>query len=559
MSLGIPRVLEITYNQTEGCHVHIHSIVASKTEPDWMTGSDMNPATDYAVEDSALRRLAMPFRELDDTVVTSPKGHEGRGAVCHVCGAGSWTISHCGRPLCLPCQKKRAARYYPIINNALIAGQVVMKRRHRATNRKYAYRFMTVTIKSVPDGHLHRAVRKAEKAWQDLRRSTFWKVQCDVLGDIPRLEITYDQTEGWHVHIHSIVASKFVPEGDLFNPLHFKGDPDPKHPQNLRDQWLALTGDSIIVDVRAITSPVSFTRELVKYVFKPTDDKKKNISNWPASARRELAETLVGPHRMVWYCPTHHSRDRQHCVDHVTPDGYTTVECAGAYRLERQGFHPLEPSGMFRSEPTRAKKIPSGWMVEVSSARNGKRAKFKSIDSGFRVWFPGWLGLIAAAKKEPRKPSCHQCGLGESRGRQYWKTYIGCNHLNASHALNSIPEHQIAGRITRTPLDLHYHMPSSWKPPPGYENFRPWMRQHVVDMVRVRAQDELEIAEVWQSLFPDDPVDVPRLIVDSLANLHILDKHPKTGQYHLNETMLARLTWRNSGKVSKPARTPGGE
>jgi len=487
MSLGIPQVIE----------------------PDWMTGSDMVPSTDYAVEDSVLRRLAMPFRELDDTVVTSPKGHEGRSTVCHVCGSGSWTISHCGRPLCLPCQGKKASRYYPIINKALIAGQTLMDRRLKDTNIRYEYRFVTVTIKSVPDGHLNRAVRKASKAWQNLRRSVFWTVQCDVLGDIPRLEITYSQTEGWHVHIHSIVASKFMPAGELFNPLRSVGDFDPKHPENLTDQWHALTGDSIIVKIGSVKDAASLTRELVKYIFKPTDDKEMGISSWPASARRELAETLAGPYRIVWFCPSHHSRKRQECLDYESPNGHTRVRCEGEYRLERQGFHPLTPSGIFRTDATRQ-------------------------------------GLISAAKEEePDKPSCHQCGLGELRGRRYWEDiqrYYGCDNSNASIALNLIPEHQVAGGTTRTPLDLHYHMPSSWKPPPEYENFKPWMRQHVVDMVRHHAQDELEITEVWHSLFPEDPDDVPMLNIKSLSNLHVLERDSKTGYYRVNEPMLARLS-----------------
>ena len=467
---------------------------------EWSELTGLMPWTEDRELDGKLRRDALPFRVLDDTVVTDAKGHDGRGTVCETCGQSAWTITHCGRPLCIPCQRKRVGRQFPHMSKALIAGQARMDELSKVQNVKYAYRFVTVTLKSVPIGQLAHGVRRIKRSYQALRRTAFWK-GCRVLGDLPRVEVTFSEG-AWHVHVHSIVSSIFMPAGDKFGV------------GNLTDAWLAVTGDSFINKVESVTDTSGALRELVKYIFKPTDDMEKSISAWPDNVRRELAEVLAGPYRVVWFCPVHHARTRSECLQvareqedaRLAGSGIHAEVCEGEYRLERQGFRPLLPSGIFR-EILREVKL-----------------------------------------EEPDKPSCHQCGLGNMRDRRWWENsqimIHGWDHGNAFQsadcALNLIHAHEMTEEHGRSPLDLHYCMPSGWIPPPEFADFVPETRHIIVDMLREREQDFDGLLDRWT--FGFDESRVLRLGLRSLENLSVVEVEYGTGIYRLNEAMLARLT-----------------
>jgi len=65
------------------------------------------------------------------------------------------------------------------------------------------------------------------------------------------LEITRNGTTGlWHPHVHLIVEGRYLPVGELSR------------------RWLAVTGDSPIVDIRLVRNDAAVARYVAKYLCK---------------------------------------------------------------------------------------------------------------------------------------------------------------------------------------------------------------------------------------------------------------------------------------------------
>ena len=103
-----------------------------------------------------------------------------------------------------------------------------------------------------------------------LRADHRWKAH--VAGGIQALEITYNRkTDLWHVHTHIIVTGSYLPQ-----------------PQ-LKAAWKLATGDSDIVDIRAVNDRSKAARYVARYVSKPLD-----VDTWPPHRIREYAEAMKG-------------------------------------------------------------------------------------------------------------------------------------------------------------------------------------------------------------------------------------------------------------------------
>jgi hypothetical protein len=374
-------------------------------------------------EDLELRKKAVPLYPLDSTVITSEKGHKAMGIVCEICGKGEKLLTHCGRPLCIPCMKKKSGRKRVRLSKALAMSVVSeMETFNRAHNRQDRLRLVTLTETTKP-GHLKNGVTRLVKDFRKLCKSKAWMDEWGVRGILPDIEWTLTEN-GWHVHVHMALIGGFIPAGpDFARP----GEP------NLRDIWQGITGDSFIVDVREIRDPRTVVSEVEKYLVKPISDSNERIQDWPLEVRHEVAEVIAGPHRIRWYCHTHRSRSRKNCLDFIPRPGMKLKHpCDGEYRKERAGFRSLLPTGSFRKA-------------------------FQEVD----------------AETEDQN-LCRRCGMAKMRGSQYWNQRDG--PANAQIALNLIEAHEagdtkeIKGLCGGDPMA---NMPSGWTPPPGFEGYDP--------------------------------------------------------------------------------------
>lgn len=85
-----------------------------------------------------------------------------------------------------------------------------------------------------------------------LRRRAFWKENCPDGAALVELKLS-ERTGRWHVHLHCLVHGRFIDQ------------------KKLSTEWLAVTGDSSIVDVRAVSDLGDVVRYVAKYVTKPLD------------------------------------------------------------------------------------------------------------------------------------------------------------------------------------------------------------------------------------------------------------------------------------------------
>jgi len=88
------------------------------------------------------------------------------------------------------------------------------------------------------------------EAFNKLRRRSAWKKNIN--GGAAFLEIKVSERTGlWHPHLHIIATGKYFPAHELSR------------------EWLAVTMDSSVVDIRAVTDAGHVAAYVTKYVTKP--------------------------------------------------------------------------------------------------------------------------------------------------------------------------------------------------------------------------------------------------------------------------------------------------
>jgi hypothetical protein len=112
-------------------------------------------------------------------------------------------------------------------------------------------RFVTLTLKHNSEP-IESQLTRLNTCWNRLRERKFFKT-C-MRGGAAFLEIKLDQTgRFWHPHLHVICEGAYIHSGQLSS------------------EWHAVTGDSYIVDVRAVESADKAAAYVAKYASKPLD------------------------------------------------------------------------------------------------------------------------------------------------------------------------------------------------------------------------------------------------------------------------------------------------
>ena len=113
---------------------------------------------------------------------------------------------------------------------------------------KQRIRFMTLTLKSTDD-QPEVCVRRLYACFRKLRQRQ--KMKSLIRGGIAFLELTYTpERRQFHPHLHIIFEGNYVPHAQL------------------RNEWLSVTGDSFIVDVRQVARPDHAIGYVAKYASK---------------------------------------------------------------------------------------------------------------------------------------------------------------------------------------------------------------------------------------------------------------------------------------------------
>lgn len=208
----------------------------------------------------ALTSLAVPFRRQDSFAS---------------CGNSYWLLESRSRPgvykltadlchdrWCPACGRLRAD---------LVAGNVLA-----ALAGKPA-RLVSLTVRSTDDP-LRLQLKRLYAHFRRLRSTAIWKNR--ILGGVGVLEITYNATTcRYHPHLHCLTHGHFLPLEDL------------------RREWLRLTGDSFEVDVRYVQDEQKAAHYVTKYIAKPVDH---GIYHSP-SALREAIQAVQGVKQLITF------------------------------------------------------------------------------------------------------------------------------------------------------------------------------------------------------------------------------------------------------------------
>lgn len=154
-----------------------------------------------------------------------------------------------------------------------------------AVARMDSPRFITLTqaAKAEP---LFLSLARLRGNLRTLRRSPVWN--SAVRGGVYSIEVTRNANTGlWHVHAHVIADGDFLAQ------------------RRLSEAWKAASGDSYIVDIRAVHSKSSVAAYVTKYISKPAD-----LSSWPRPAIEEYARDMAGV-RMIHAFGNAHARDAE--------------------------------------------------------------------------------------------------------------------------------------------------------------------------------------------------------------------------------------------------------
>lgn len=146
------------------------------------------------------------------------------------------SCNKCGDRMCTACQNERAALIRENIAQLIDANNP---------------RFLTLTLRH-SNTPLKDQIDRIYRSFTALRRRTAWKDHVE--GGAAFLEIKVGEKDGlWHVHLHCLVTGSFW------------------HQKDISHEWHCVTGDSSIVDIRAIQSSEDAARYVTKYVTKPAD------------------------------------------------------------------------------------------------------------------------------------------------------------------------------------------------------------------------------------------------------------------------------------------------
>jgi hypothetical protein len=138
---------------------------------------------------------------------------------------------------------------------------------HAATAKADSLRFITLTLRT-RQASLGEMLDDLYAGLRAFRRTKAWKQH--VRGGVACVEVTRNpRTGGWHPHLHILADGEYWDQ------------------RQLSAAWAEITGDSPVVDIRAVRSRRKAAQYVAKYAAKPPE-----IGDWPAAAIAEYARAM---------------------------------------------------------------------------------------------------------------------------------------------------------------------------------------------------------------------------------------------------------------------------
>ena len=182
------------------------------------------------------------------------------GGGCRMLYQGGIGDEHAFRMVSFRCNNRFCPRCSKLRSNRI--GQNVQR---YLSERECRLRFVTLTLRH-NDSALRDQLKRLTSCVNNLKRRDWWKRR--VRGGMMFIEVKQSRAGKWHVHAHLIMDSSWLEQEELAR------------------EWQAVTGDSMIVDVREISD----ARKAASYVAKYGS---KSFDSELLSEPRKLAEVMI--------------------------------------------------------------------------------------------------------------------------------------------------------------------------------------------------------------------------------------------------------------------------
>lgn len=215
-------------------------------------------------------------------------GHPGRIKRFEHCGCKAWVqksvsgkfrviANWCRDRLCPLCGRRRSSTAARLID-ALCSGKDV--------------RFVTLTLRHTLTLDLGQQIDRLQECFRRLRQRKFWSAH--VTGGVGTIECKRSDDGSWHVHMHILISGTYMAQREL------------------SADWLAVTGDSPIVDIRKPRGSTDRPSWYVaKYIGKPADG---HTLSMPGSLDA-LVIALKGRRTLIRFGDWHADPDREQTDD----------------------------------------------------------------------------------------------------------------------------------------------------------------------------------------------------------------------------------------------------
>lgn len=199
-------------------------------------------------------------------------------------------------------------------------------------------KFITLTLRHTNDP-LKDQVSRLKNAFRRLRQRVLWR---KVKWGAAVIEIKRNPNSGeWHPHLHILVDAKFIPQ------------------EQLSSAWLAVTGDSSIVDIRAVKDRRAAVNEIAKYASKPCSFQNLRDS---LLAGATLYEAIDGRRLLIIFGDWPKHMDRSKMEDSLPDDWVPVQPLADCLREAKAGDpHALERLRQCNIPP----KVLKGWLKAI--------------------------------------------------------------------------------------------------------------------------------------------------------------------------------------------------
>jgi len=187
-----------------------------------------------------------------------------------------------------------------------VAGNKIRKKYNPLLKQIHRPKFLTLTMKSRPS---------LTRRWVDEFRSNFNKLlrrkpfDKMVYGGLYAFHVTYGD-HGWHLHLHCVLDAEFIWHGVW------------------KRAWKAITGDSIIVDIRPKKSAGAALGYLCQYISKPADIRGRSDEFNDAFAGRRLVQSFGSLYNAV---PKKEPFPCEHCGNTVWMSEFELMALCNAH------------------------------------------------------------------------------------------------------------------------------------------------------------------------------------------------------------------------------------